>query len=205
MFLVAGIVPDALSNLPLLFSLTITKTPITKMTEKIASLGRLEMLTVDNCELTEMPSLYGLSKLYTVSLSNNHLSKLEGLMSVRRLSLYKNLFTEVPTQTEPEKLRTLDMNYNPVRSLPDCTLYGNLTSIRLSNTQVAVIPSNIDEIEYLSFLDLSFTKISEVPNTIFKLPVLQYLVIQGNTFSTEEVNNIKTVFKTQRPDIQLLI
>lgn len=205
MFIVVGVVPDALSNLQLLFGFTITKSPITKMTKEIASLPNLEMLTLDDCSLTEMPSLYGLSKLFTLSLPNNRLSKLEGLMNLYRLFLYKNLFTEVPTQTNPEKLRMLDMNHNPVQNMPDCTVYGNLTDIRLSNTQVSTIPSNIDELESLSFLDLSFSKITEVPDAIFKLPDLDYLVIQGNSFSSEKVNAIKAEFQAQRPDIHLLI
>jgi Leucine-rich repeat (LRR) protein len=152
-----------------------------------------------------MPSLSGMSRLYSVMLPNNRLSKLDGLMNVYMLSLYKNLFTEIPTQTEPDTLVRLDMNYNPVQHMRMITSFSNLTDIRLSNTKISVIPSDIYELERLSFLDLSFSQISHVPNTILKLAKLQYLVVQGNSFSAEEIDSIKMEFSTQRPDVTLLI
>jgi hypothetical protein len=205
MFFVNGIVPDALSNLQLLTSLYITNTPITKFTHQVATLQRLEMLSVDNCALSHMPSLSGMSKLYSVILPNNRLSKLEGLMNVYMLSLYKNLFTEIPTQTEPGKLVRLDMNYNPVKHMAMITSYSNLTDIRLSNTQISVIPPAIHELENLSFLDVSFSQITHLPKTLLKLARLQYLVVQGNSFSAEEINSIQMDFSTQRPGVTVLI
>ena len=175
------------------------------MTDKVTTLQRLEMLSLDNCSLTEMPNLYGMPKLYVVSLSNNRLIKLEGLMNVYRLFLYHNLFTEVPTQTEPGRLIILYMNYNPVQNMPNIASYYNLTDVRLSNTQVSVIPSNINDLKYLSFLDLAVSKITQVLETILKVARLQFLVIQGNAFSAQQVDTIKTEFKTRRPYVQLLI
>jgi len=205
MVFVNGIVPDALSNLPLLFSLSIKNSPISKMTDKVTSLHKLESLTLDSCSLTHMPNLHGMSKLYTVTLPNNQLSELHGLMNPYQLFLYKNLFTEIPTQTEPDTLTRIYMNYNPVKDLSTITTYSNLTELRLSNTKVSVIPSTIDELENLNFIDLSFTQITEIPNTILNLAKLQYLVIQNNAFSAQEVDKIKTEFSTQRPNVNLLI
>ena len=189
----------------MLFSLSITNSPIIKVTDKITSLQRLESLTLDNCLLTEMPSLDGMGKLRTVTLPNNRLSKLEGLMNVRQLFLYHNLFTEIPTLTETDALVRIYMNYNPIKDITKITAYANLTEIRLSNTEVPFIPESIDEIERLSFLDLSFTKITQIPNAIFNLTQLQYFVIQGNAFSAEEINTIKSDFSTYSPTVNLLI
>ncbi len=175
------------------------------MTDKITSLQRLESLTLDNCSLNEMPSLHGMSKLYTVTLPNNHLSKLEGLSNPYQLFLYNNLFTSIPTQTEPDTLVRIYMNYNPVKDFKDISSYTNLTEIRLSKTDLSAIPQAIGDLEKLSFLDFSFTKITQIPKSLLKLTKLQYLVIQGNAFSAEEINTIKTEFSTQRPNVQLLI
>jgi len=200
-----GIVPDTLSNLQLLWGLSITNSPINTVTPQVKSLANLQSLTLNNCSLSEMPSLQGLSKLNTVTLPNNQLSQLHGLMNISQLFLYHNLFTSVPTQTIPGTLVRIYMNYNPVTHLPNIASYSNLTEIRLSNTEVADIPSTINGLQKLSFLDLSFTKITSVPKNILKIPTLQYLVIQGNAFSTEEVNTIKTEFSQQRPNVNLLI
>jgi len=205
MVFVNGIVPDTLSKLPLLFSLSITNSPISKVTDKVRSLANLQSLSLNNCSLSEIPHLHGLSKLYTVSLPNNRLSELHGLMNPYQLFLYNNLFTKIPTQAEPDTLTRIYMNYNPVDDISKISIYSNLTELRLSNTKVSVIPSDIDEVQNLSFFDLSFSQITHVPKTILNLAKLQYLVIQGNAFSAEEINTIKTEFSTQRPNVNLLI
>jgi Leucine-rich repeat (LRR) protein len=202
---VNGIVPDTLSNLQQLFSLSITNTPITKMTDRVTMLQRLESLTLNNCSLSHMPHLGGMSKLLTVSLPNNRLSKIEGLMNPKSLFLYNNLFTEIPTLTEPEALARLYMNYNPVEDMEMITSFLNITEVRLSNTKISVIPPEIDELTRLSFLDVSASQLTHIPKTIFKLTKLQYLVIQNNPFSAEEINSIKMEFNTNQPNAQLLI
>jgi hypothetical protein len=205
MAFVNGIVPDTLSNLQQLFGLSITNTPIITMTDKLATLKRLESLTLSNCSLSQMPNLSGMHKLLTVSLPNNRLSKLEGLMNVRSLSLYKNLFTEIPTLEEPESLSRLDMNYNPVQDMEPILAFSNLTDARLSFTKISVIPTEINELEKLSFLDLSNTQISHIPKTILTMTRLTFFIIQNTLIANEEINSIKMEFKTQRPTLNLLI
>lgn len=189
----------------MLFGLSVKNSLIIKVTDKITSLQRLESLTLDNCSLSEMPSLDGMPKLLRVSLPNNRLSKLEGLMNVRQLFLYHNLFTSIPIQTETDALTQINMNYNPVNDISMITAYTNLTELRLSNTEVTFIPESIDELQKLSFLDLSFSKIIQLPKSIFKLTRLKFLVIQGNAFSDDEINNIKSGFSTNRATTNLLI
>jgi len=205
MIFMNGIVPDTLSNLQQLFSLSITNTPIIKMTDSVATLKQLQSLTLNNCSLAYMPNLSGMTNLLTVSLPNNRLSKLEGLVGVRSLSLYKNLFTEIPTLTEPEKLGRLDMNYNPVQDMDMITVFVNLTDARLSFTKISVIPTEINELEKLYSLALAHTQITQIPKTILTMARLKYLIIQGNSFADEEINSMKNEFGTQRPDLTLLI
>ncbi|CAF3021151.1 unnamed protein product [Rotaria sp. Silwood2] len=143
MFFENGIVPDTLSNLQELHTLSMTNTPITKMTDKLATLQRLQSLTLDKCSLTDLPNLSGLSNLIRLSLPNNRLSKLEGLIKVNSLLLYKNLFTKIPILAVPEALRRLDMNYNPVTNMYIVTYFTNLTELRLSETKISVIPPEI--------------------------------------------------------------
>jgi Leucine-rich repeat (LRR) protein len=98
------------------------------------------------------------------------------------------------------------MNYNPVKSMKlNTAVYSNLTEIKLSNTEISVIPNDIHDFPNLYFLDVSFSKLSSVPKSIVKVTKLHYLVIYGNPFSAEEIDSIKLEFSTKRPDVTLLI
>jgi len=205
MFFVNGIVPETLSNLQQLHTLGITNTPITKMTDKLSTLQRLQSLTLDKCSLTHLPNLSGLSNLIRLSLPNNQLSKLEGLIKVNSLSLYKNLFTKIPTLAVPEALSRLDMNFNPVTNMYMVTYFTNLTDLRLSETKISVIPPEITELEDLFFLDLAHTQITHIPRTILEMPKLQFLVVQRNSIPQEEVDSIKMELSKQQSKITLLI
>jgi Leucine-rich repeat (LRR) protein len=85
------------------------------------------------------------------------------------------------------------------------TAFVNLTEARLSFTKISVIPTEIDELEKLYFLDLAFTQITQIPKTILTMPRLKYLIIQGNSFADEDINSMKMEFGTKRPDLTLLI
>jgi Leucine-rich repeat (LRR) protein len=109
-----------------------TNVSITKMTDKLTTLPLLEMLNLDGCSLSHLPNFSEMSKLRRVFLPNNRLSKLDGLMTIYILSVYKNLFTEIPTLAEPNALSILNMNYNPVQHMRTIQSYTNLTDVRLS-------------------------------------------------------------------------
>ncbi|CAF3810357.1 unnamed protein product [Adineta steineri] len=205
MFFDNNMVPDTLSNLQQLHTLGITNTPITKMTQKLSSLGKLQSLSLDKCSLSYLPNLSQLKNLISVNLPNNQLSELEGLTNVSSLSLYKNQFTEIPYITVPEALRRLDMNYNPVMDMSYALFFKNITEIRMAESKIPVIPSHIALLDKLSFLDLSNTKITRVPRSILNLPYLQYLVVQNNAISKEEVDSLKMDLLDRQSKINLLI
>ncbi|CAF3881590.1 unnamed protein product [Adineta steineri] len=205
MFFDSNMVPDTLSNLQQLHTLGITNTPITKMTQKLSSLGKLQSLSLDKCSLSYLPNLSQLKSLISVNLPNNQLSELEGLTNVSSLSLYKNQFTEIPYIAVPEALRRLDMNYNPVMDMSYALFFKNITEIRMAESKIPVIPSHIALLDKLSFLDLSNTKITRVPRSILNLPYLQYLVVQNNAISKEEVDSLKMDLLDRQSKINLLI
>ncbi|CAF1264342.1 unnamed protein product [Adineta steineri] len=205
MFFDNNMVPDTLSNLQQLHTLGITNTPITKMTQKLSSLGKLQSLSLDKCSLSYLPNLSQLKNLISVNLPNNKLSELEGLTNVSSLSLYKNQFAEIPFIAVPEALRRLDMNYNPVMDMSYVLFFKNITEIRMAESKIPVIPSHIALLDKLSFLDLSHTQITRVPRSILNLPYLQYLVVQNNAISKEEVDSLKMDLLDRQSKINLLI
>lgn len=205
MFFVNNIVPDSLSNLQELYSLSMTNTPITKMTDELGSLEKLQSLSLDKCSLSQLPNLSGLTNLTTLSLPNNQLSNLEGLTKLYSLHLYKNQFTEIPTLSVPEALIRLNMNYNPVVDMSYTLLFKNITEIRIAESNIPVIPSHIFLLKRLSFLDLSHTQITRIPRGILNLPYLQYLVVQRNQITQEEADSFKTELLNSKTKINLLI
>ncbi|UJR29693.1 hypothetical protein I4U23_017241 [Adineta vaga] len=60
-------------------------------------------------------------------------------------------------------------------------------------------------LEKLSFLDLSHIQITRVPRSLLNLPYLQYLAVQNNPISKEEVDSFKTDLINRQSKINLLI
>ncbi len=175
------------------------------MPDRVATLKVLDLLSQSNCSLSHMPTLSGMSRLFSVFVPHNRLSKLDGLMNPYYLWLHHNLFTEFPTLTEPEKISRLAINYNPVKDITRITSFTYLTDDRLSNTEISFVSLKIHEILGLYFLGKFFSKMITLHENILKVAKLYYLVIYGHPFSTEEIASIKADFKQYRPDVQLLI
>jgi Leucine-rich repeat (LRR) protein len=70
------------------------------------------------------------------------------------------------------------INFNIMRSLPTLDLHGCSKLIGLSLRQIST-----SSMQSLTFLDLSFCNISQVPNAIGKLWCLERLNLQGNNFT----------------------
>lgn len=175
------------------------------MTDKLATLQHLQSLTIDNCGLNHMPNLHGLFNLKRISLSNNHLSKLEGLVRVRSISLNKNRFTSIPTLEQPEALIRLEMNDNPVQHMTNLNYFINLTDIQLAHADISLIPSEINQLNRLCLLDLSYNKINHIPKTLLNLARLQFFNIRNNPISNEEIRSIQIDFNMEKPTTVLLI
>lgn len=123
------VVPDALENLQGLFILTIRDTPIKKMTDKLSTLPLLNVISLINCSLTELPDLSKLPFLTQLLLDNNRLTQVKGINSVVFLFLTKNLFTEVPAIANPQNVRTLAMSDNRLTNIPDLSQFKSLMNV----------------------------------------------------------------------------
>jgi internalin A len=197
-------VPDTLANLQQLSYLGIQNTPINKMTDRVTYLYSLKTLSLRNCSLTQMPNLQYMPNLSSVYLPENQLTKLDGLMYVFYLWISDNLFTELPTQLVPERLSYLMMNNNPLKDVTKLTSFFNLTQIEFSHTTISSIPTDIDKLSKLYSLDLSYSKLEYLPDSILNVANLSNFNIQGNLFSAVEINRIKTEF-SKKPGVTLII
>lgn len=189
----------------MLFNLQMTNVSITKMTDKLTTLLRLEDLTLNGCSLTQLPNLSPMFKLNRLSVPHNRLTKIDGLVGVSHLWLDHNLLTEIPTLMYPEELYMLSMNNNPVMDMQGVLVFSNITSIKLSKTEVSAIPYGIYELSDLSDLEVTYSKLTSIPQSIVSASSLYYLIIYGNPFSAAEINSIKAYINGRRPDIQILV
>jgi len=200
-----GVVPDTLTDLQKLESLDISNTPITSMTDQLGSLIQLRYLALDNCSLSQLPNLSNLSSLAVVNLNSNRLSRIDGLNNIYGLFLYDNLFTEIPVLTAPERLHTLYISRNPLKDVMSLSSFINLDSAMLAHTNISFIPPTIDKLQNLTTLDLSYNKLFYLPKNILKLSKLERLSINGNLFSTGEIEIIQTEFNRTNANVTVIV
>jgi len=200
-----GIVPDALGNLKQLGSLWIFNSPIVKMTEQLGTLDNLFELFLSNCSLTHLPNLSNLKQLRFLSLPDNRLSQLDGLINVSLMSLENNLFNEIPTIENRDNFTFLCMSDNPLKNALPITSYINLETVVLKNTTLTFIPPNIDKLQQLTQLYLSDNKLSHLPTNILNLSNLRYFEIKNNLFSPDDIESIRKGFQTSHPNTKFII
>jgi len=174
------------------------------MTEQLGTLTNLNTLYLRNCSLTYLPDLSGISYLWYVDLSENQLSKVDGLTTVYNLYLDNNLFTELPTLNIPSNLNVLTMSNNPLKNMLAITSHVNLYYLYLKNTTLSYIPPTIDRLQKLESLDLSDNKLFYLPTNMLNLVNLKRLNIQNNLFSSDDIKTFQAQFNRSQPTLSLI-
>jgi Leucine-rich repeat (LRR) protein len=177
----------------------IYNSPIVNMTERLGTLTNLNSLNLISCSLTELPNLSGVSRLSNVDLSENQLSKVDGLTGVEYL--YLQIFTDIPTLNTPDSLLYLYMPNNPLKNMLKITSHVNLYYMNLGNTNLTSIPAIIDRLQNLDYLYLSDNKLFYLPTNMLKLTSLKTLDIQYNLFSPADIQAFQTQFNTTLPNM----
>jgi Leucine-rich repeat (LRR) protein len=199
------IIPDAFINLKKLRNFWFYHSPIVKVTEQLRTLTNLLMLTMSNCSLTHLPNLSNFQKMWSLDLSNNRLSHVDGIPDVQFLDLNGNFFNHIPILENKGKLEFLTMSDNPLKNIAPIMFYKNLEGIFLSNTMLTSIPPNIDKLQNLHYIDVSNNKLSHLPTNILNLPLLEDLNISNNLLSPNETQSIRKAFEKSHPELKLTI
>ncbi len=194
-----------MGNLRQLRQLSIFNTPIESITERLGTMSNLTALCLQNCTLTHLPNLSGISELQYIHLDDNLLSKVDGLNGVITLDLSNNLFTDIPRLNNPNTLQHLDMNNNPLENMLAITSHVNLHSLLLRNTTLSSIPYTINRFQQLRNLDLSYNKLFDLPTNMLNLANLDYLDIQSNLFSSSYIQRFQTLFNNSHPNMTLIV
>ena len=143
--------------------------------------------------LQESPSVVNLRLILndnTIQIPGNFFV---GLNHLRRLDLYRNQLTSLPTSIgNLESLERLDLRFNQLTSLPDSI--GNLTSLEiltLGSNQLTSLPESMGNLSSLRELDLYHNQLTSLPPEIGQLTSLKDLNLHGNqltSFPTEIVS-----------------
>mgnify|MGYP003303428044 CR=1 FL=1 len=140
-------------------------------------LGQMETLSCANNCLTELPDIFTAQSIYTVqsvNFSSNNISRLENGDNWRginssSLNLADNCFEELPARLmkSGSKIETLMLSSNGMRKIAEGALMGPYSY-------------------YLTTVDLSFNRLTELPKddlSVSNLPYLYGIDLSSNAFS----------------------
>ena len=170
--------------------------------------------------LQESPSVVNLRLILndnTIQIPGNFFV---GLNHLRRLDLYRNQLTSLPTSIgNLRELRVLDLSHNRLAELPESIgnlrelrklelrfnqltvlppEIGNLRSLRtldLYHNQLTSLPTSIGNLESLERLDLRFNQLTSLPDSIGNLTSLEILTLGSNQLTSlpESMGNLSSL------------
>ncbi|XP_061701175.1 volume-regulated anion channel subunit LRRC8D isoform X2 [Syngnathoides biaculeatus] len=112
------------------------------------------------------------------------ISSLKRMIDLTELQLRGCQLERLPSALQAlTKLQTLDIPNNRLRTLGELSHLAHLnclSSLRLSNNHVGVLPASIGDLKGLAVLDLCYNQLLDIPLALFSLCNLQKLLLAGN-------------------------
>uniref|UniRef100_T1GF46 Gelsolin-like domain-containing protein n=1 Tax=Megaselia scalaris TaxID=36166 RepID=T1GF46_MEGSC len=199
--------------LPFIRGINFTKNDFSddKFPEAIKLMTRVQWLTLDRTNLTEVPEQMGaLNKLEHLSLKHNELEKLFGelteLSCLRTLNLRDNQIKSSgipPELFKLDELTTLDFSHNKLKEVPEgLDKAKNLLVLNLSHNQIESIPTALFiHLTDLLFLDLSHNKLETLPPQTRRLANLQTLNLSNNPLELFQLRQLPSLQKNEINEI----
>ncbi|WP_068466541.1 leucine-rich repeat domain-containing protein [Candidatus Protochlamydia phocaeensis] len=186
--------PDSIGHLGNLRELWLNGNQLQKLPDSIGDLAALQYLYVSNNRLEELPDTVGhLGNLQNLFLSDNSLQSIPEtigqLESLQELRINGNQLRELPDSIgHLGNLHYLFSRNNRLRQIPDSIgQLTNLQQVDFQNNQLQEIPDSLGHLTRLSYLDLSHNRLQTVPETLYRLPASCRVILQGNPFSEQVI------------------
>ena len=176
---------DVLSSLTTLESLSITGVNVSAdEIEIIGTLTKLKELTLNDCGVSTISDLEGLSELTYLDLGNNTIRNIGALDAMKKLTyldLQHNALTDVSSLASLMSLDKLNLSFNSITDLnPVCGITA-LTYLDASNNNLTDI-SNLSILTSLKYLSLAYNTIADI-TAIAECTALTELYINNNVIT----------------------
>ncbi|WP_299457950.1 leucine-rich repeat domain-containing protein [uncultured Microscilla sp.] len=182
--------PEEIRQTPNITNLNLSDNQIERIPAWIATLKNLQVLYLNNNQITNIDKLCALPHLEVLQLNNNQISRIpesiRGLTNLKRLYINNNLLVEVPTALgELTQLNQLLLAKNQLIDLPDTIgKLINLTSLNLFDNRLEQLPDTIGNLTQLTYLQLGFNCLVRLPHTLECLQALTHLEVFSNQLHT---------------------
>lgn len=209
-----------IGNLKNLENLKMSNTNLSSLPQEIGELEKLQHLDISNNQFTDLPtSLGNLHNLIVLTVYGNRgelsqdndlprglIPSLQKLKNIELLSLSNNRLEELPGELieslrNMKKLYQLDLHNNGLRVLPDnlefLTELNKLHSLILCNNSLSELPADfftsLKNLEDLHIINLANNRLTTLPDNFRELPQRVRLNLDGNGFSSQEVERILNI------------
>ncbi|NYH10428.1 dermonecrotic toxin domain-containing protein [Pseudomonas moraviensis] len=185
-------------------------------------IGDLPVLPADFSHIAELtldgnPTLSGINAFLSSFTGLRHLElhefrlkqlpeACERMPSLERLVLeYCELTLTPPTQarlSSMTRLQFLNLSHNPLGTTPELKTLPALTHVRLIDTGITHLPEGLVEHPTLIMANFEYNRISELPDSLFDLPVLSpnQFILGENPLSPATRERIKAGYQRTRQD-----
>jgi internalin A len=180
-------VPDCISNLKKLRTISLNNNILTKLPDTIISIQGLSSISLKSNRFNTFPEqILHLPNITKLDISNNTIPSLPtaiaNLKELEHLDISGNNIKELPDEIcTLKKLKTLDISSLGLTKLPECLgSLENLQELNISNNKISFIPDSFSKLKNLQALNLINNNISQFPPHFDNLVRLSHLNIKGN-------------------------
>lgn len=174
---------QALTQLTQLQTVRITKSVVSSSDLSVlASLPKLTVLTLNDCQLSSITELSGATALTELDLGNNtvrDLAPLRGMKSLHTLNLQHNAVIDLGVLSELTALRELDVSYNSLLSVAPLASLYELRVLDISHNELTTL-NGLDKLTGLTELSASYNQLVGI-NELSNCTELVKLDVSGNT------------------------
>ena len=194
--------PPSFVKLNGLKELDLRGNPLGVFPEIIFNLNSLSVLNLADCSLLEIPQqvskLKNLKKLF---LENNELEITENFLdlpNLKQLALTNNKITDI-SKLVLNSIEILDVGDNFIERIPESLLKDEspMKQLILRGNSIQSLPSTINKLKSLKWLDISKNRLKKLPPQIGDLSNLKYLNISWNDLTAlpESIKTLHTLEK----------